>query len=1098
MKYRIGLDIGIASVGWAVIENDEEGKPIKIVDLGVRIFEKAENAKDGTSLASKRRKSREERRIYRRKKHRVERTKSLLIKSNILNKKEMGNLYKENSNIYELRVKALDGKISNKDLSKILLFFVKKRGYKFNNSSIIDGKMNYLASLNKKIIEEKSYRTIGEMYLKDDKFKLKDENGNFILDSKGRKILKIKNTIGEYRNIFSRELMLEEIKKILNKQKQLNNLITEEFVKKYIEIFSSQRNFEEGPGKQSPYAGNQIEKMLGNCTFEKNEKRAAKATYTFEYFKLLQEINYIKIKKIIIKENKIIKNKRELTKIERKKIIDLIKEKSNVSYYDIRKKLKLEVNERFNMLEYKNILELSEKENEEIEKNKKLNQLENYHKIKNTLDKVEKNYIKKLNEKDLDNIGYCLTIYKNYEQKRKYLKKYIKKLNETAIKQLSKLTFSGFGRLSIKAMEKIIPNLEKGLTYDKAVDKEYGDFRKSIETNEKNRKGKLKLENLEQEIYNPVVKRAIAQTIKVINAITRKFGKPDVVVIELAREIGKSFLERKKIQKRQEENRQKNEEIKKEIKKLIKINPNNEDVLKYKLWKEQNGICIYSGKEIPIKEVFTQKTIIDYIIPYNICFDNSYKNKILTLLKEKNKKKNKLPYQYIKNEKRNLKEYEVRVCKIIKTAKKRENLLKENIKKDEINKWQNRNIQDTQYISRLIYNLIESNLEFSENENFKRKVWSINGFITAHIRKMLKIEKIRTSDIHHAIDAVIIAITTQGMINKITKYYKYKNYEKISDFPEPWEKFKKELEIRTKCKTKKEIIENLKKEEIKTYKNYNNLKPIFVSRMPIRKVTGIAHLETLRRIKKENGRIKAITKTKLCDLKLKNGEIEGYLEKNKKDDKLLYDALKRQLVQYNGNGKDAFKKEFYKPRRNGSKGPLVKKVQIETNMTLGIEFEKLKAIAGNGDNIRIDVFYVKNEGYYFVPIYIIDTVKKELPNKACVSEKKYFEWKKMKEENFIFSLYKNDLVYIKRKNDIKLNSINKNENSIKTKELFAYYDKSSISSASITIRTHDNNYIQTSLGIKKLLEFKKYDVDILGNYHEVKIPEKRKKFNIKK
>ena len=209
-------------------------------------------------------------------------------------------------------------------------------------------------------------------------------------------------------------------------------------------------------------------------------------------------------------------------------------------------------------------------------------------------------------------------------------------------------------------------------------------------------------------------------------------------------------------------------------------------------------------------------------------------------------------------------------------------------------------------------------------------------------------------------------------------------------------------------------------------------------------------------------------------------------------------AEKEQLIKYNGNGKDAFKKEFYKPRRNGSKGPLVKKVQIETNMTLGIEFEKIKAIAGNGDNIRIDVFYVKNEGYYFVPIYIIDTVKKELPNKACVSEKKYFEWKKMKEENFIFSLYKNDLVYIKRKNDIKLNSTNKNENSIKTKELFAYYDKSSISSASITIRTHDNNYIQTSLGIKKLLEFKKYDVDILGNYHEVKIPEKRKKFNIKK
>ena len=57
--------------------------------------------------------------------------------------------------------------------------------------------------------------------------------------------------------------------------------------------------------------------------------------------------------------------------------------------------------------------------------------------------------------------------------------------------------------------------------------------------------------------------------------------------------------------------------------------------------------------------------------------------------------------------------------------------------------------------------------------NFERKVWTVNGAITSHIRKRLGVEKIRDNDIHHAVDATIIAITTQGMINRITKYYQY-------------------------------------------------------------------------------------------------------------------------------------------------------------------------------------------------------------------------------------------------------------------------------------------------------------------------------------
>lgn len=1133
MGYRIGLDIGITSTGWSVIEDDESGKPIRIIDLGSRIFDAAEKPKDGSPLAKDRRDARSLRRRGRRKKHRIERTKRLLENYKIITKQEFENMF-ENSkfkfNLYEIRAMALDEKISNQDLARLLVNFVKRRGYKSNSKSEEvenkeAGKLLTATKENETLMKEKGYSTIGEMYFKDDKFKLKDKNGNFILDSKGNKILKVRNTISDYKSTALRRLILEEIKIILEKQKEYNCLITQEFIEQYINIFSSQRNFDEGPGMPSPYAGNQIEKMLGICTFEKEEKRAPKATYTFEYFKLLQDLNHIKIEKTELDSNGLRKRtKRKLTKEEKQKIINLVQDKANVSYDTVRKVLELNSNERFNMLTYKNTLVLSCESNKEVEKDKKLKEFESYHKIKTALNRVEKNYINKLNKEEINSIAYALTVYKNDNKRIEYLKENTSNLNENAINELLKLSFSKVGNLSIKAMEKIIPFLEQGLTYDKAVNEVYEDFRGVVNTEKKR---KLRLKDLEQEISNPVVRRGISQAIKVLNAITLKYnfkyGKPDVVVVELAREMGKNFLDRNKMKRFQEDNMQNNEKIKQRIVELGKVNPTGQDIVKYKLWEEQDGICIYSGKKIPIENLFTEAVDVDHIIPYSMCFDDTYKNKVLVLSSENRQKGNRVPYQYEKEIGRDVDEYEIRVNNIIRNPKKRDRLLKESFTREDAKEWKDRNIQDTQYMCKLMYNLIRNHLEFSDNDSIVRKVWTVNGSVTAHIRKRLGIEKSRDTDTHHAIDATVIAITTQDMINRITKYYQYKagkflnnkgeyidletgeileakEYEEKNGiyFPEPWHKFRKELDIRVNCKTKERIIQCLEAEKIFTYEDYDDIRPIFVSRMPRRKVTGMAHLETIRGLKRDNGKLKTITKTNLTDLKLKNGDIEGYPEQNKKDDKLLYNALKQQLIKYNGNAKEAFKEDFYKPKKDGTRGPLVKKVQIEANATLGVELKHGKAFAGNGDSVRIDIFFVEGEGYYFVPIYVNDTVKDKLPNRACVGKKSYEEWKEMSDENFIFSLYPRDLIYIEGKNKISLIETNGKGEQIEVDNLFAYYVKAGISSGSITVQTHDNKYIKSSLGIKSLKNLRKYEVDVLGQYHEVKLPEKRMPFNIKK
>ena len=82
MKYGIGLDCGINSVGYCIMELNSDDEPKRIVRLNSRIFTEAENPKDGSSLAAPRREARGLRRRIRRHKHRLERIRALLVNSN--------------------------------------------------------------------------------------------------------------------------------------------------------------------------------------------------------------------------------------------------------------------------------------------------------------------------------------------------------------------------------------------------------------------------------------------------------------------------------------------------------------------------------------------------------------------------------------------------------------------------------------------------------------------------------------------------------------------------------------------------------------------------------------------------------------------------------------------------------------------------------------------------------------------------------------------------------------------------------------------------------------------------------------------------------
>lgn len=1164
MHYILGLDIGITSIGWAVIESDQDGVPFKIADLGVRIFKAAEQPKTGASLALPRRSARSLRRRLWRKAHRKERIKFLLDKVGLISKENLEELFLASGfekDVYTLRAEGLDRKLNNEEWARVLYHLSQRRGYKSSSKAEESDKTNDSGKLLKAVennfekMKQNNFRTVGEMFCKDSDalFQVKDGSGKVV----GRKT---HNTSGVYDLTVARNLIEAEVHKLFAAQRQFGNAFaTESIENEYCEILLSQRHFSDGPGGERTFKFD----LRGNCTFEKDELRAFKACYTFEYFKLLQDVNHLRIVPEYKKgsDKNSAKSTRELTPEERQKVIDLCIKSPSIDFSKLRKELKLADDELFNRVNYdvkkkkgKN-KDADEQQEEPLtpeqqrlkcEKAAKFQQMQSYHEMRVALDKVAKGTISKLSHDQLDGIGEVLSLYKADDKRRERLEQI--GLSNEEIEALLPLNFTKAGNLSLTAMRKLIPYLEQGLTYDKACEQVYGDHRAQYKGERMPLLsfGKLKEEGALDSVNNPVVLRAIAQTFKVVNAIIRRYGSPQAIHIELARDMKRNFTDRQDIKKKQDNNWSYNDKIRQKVEEYKGSAATGQDIVKMKLYEEQNGVCLYSGKQLDIHRLFeVGYAEVDHIVPYSKCFDDSYNNKVLVFSSENQSKGNRLPLEYMlaEGDEDKLDNYVTLVEAFIKNTRKRQRLLKPCLTAEDSSDWKERNLTDTQYITKAVADVLRNYLAFEEDSPFAKKpVRSINGAVTDQVRKRLGLQKHREEgDLHHAMDAAVIAVTTDGYINRVSRYTQRREFgkrigcykdkqtgekveiekqkgqvplyidpetgEKLTEqafdqkysptFPAPWEKFTKELKARM-APNADEAIRQL---YLPSYGS-EEIKPIFVSQMPDRKISGQAHAETIRSARvdvDESGkeRIIAVAKTPLASLKLdKDGEIENYYMPS--SDRLLYEELKNRLKAYN-SAEQAFKEPVYKPKKDGSQGPRVYKVKLYKPTTSNVKVAG--GIADNGSMVRIDVFHIKegkDKGYYFIPIYVADTIKRELPQKAVVAAKPIDQWKEMDDKDFIFSLYPGDLMRVEHKVQIVLTSTKKNsKETISSKEFLLYYVGADVSKGAIDMENHDRSYMKHGFGIKRLQSWEKYEVDVLGNYHKVRLPEKRQTFNLK-
>lgn len=282
---------------------------------------------------------------------------------------------------------------------------------------------------------------------------------------------------------------------------------------------------------------------------------------------------------------------------------------------------------------------------------------------------------------------------------------------------------SDYGSLSSKAMRRILPHMMDGLEYSVAC--EYAGYRHSRRSLTKEEiMSKPLVDTIpllpRNSLHNPVVEKILNQMINVVNAVTKSYGKPDEIRIEMARELKKSATEREQMTRNIARANAENDKYRKVLQEEFNIqNVSRNDIIRYRLYLEleANGFkTLYTQTYIPRDKLFFSKEFdIEHIIPQARLFDDSFSNKTLEARSANIEKGSTTAYDYVlakygEHGSNGAITYKERIDHLYKDGKisktKHDKLL---MATDDIpNGFINRDLRDTQYIARKAREILES------------------------------------------------------------------------------------------------------------------------------------------------------------------------------------------------------------------------------------------------------------------------------------------------------------------------------------------------------------------------------------------------------
>ena len=542
--------------------------------------------------------------------------------------------------------------------------------------------------------------------------------------------------------------------------------------------------------------------------------------------------------------------------------------------------------------------------------------------------------------------------------------------------QLYRLDFvkPGYGNKSAKFICKLLPQLQQGLGYSEAcaaVGYRHSNSPTSEEITERMLLEKIPLLQ-RNELRQPLVEKILNQMINLVNALKAEYGI-DEVRVELARELKMSREERERMA---EGNRRREKENKAIAEKIQECGlfPTKSRIRKYMLWEEAGEKCLYCGQILTLSQCLNGDDMeVEHIIPKSVLYDDSYGNKTCACRRCNKEKGNRTALEYIRAKGWEA-EYMERINglldkKAISYSKhQRLRWLKEDIPSDFLE----RQLRLTQYISRQAMAILQQGI---------RRVSASEGGVTARLRSLWgyddilhtlnldrydsmgetervsregeTTEKLRITNWskrmdhrHHAIDALVVASTRQGYIQRLNRVSSESEREAMSG----------EIEVQKATKTDKlSLLERwlTQRPHLSVRAVSDKVAEILISYRPGKRVVTRGRNIYLRHGKKcvqsgllvprgplsketvygqitVNGEPQIVCKYDLHSLKAKDVDYVVDLALRKR--------LKEFLAQHGGKEKEAFAGDVYMDEA-GTQGP-IRSVRCFT----GLDRAKMKAV----------------------------------------------------------------------------------------------------------------------------------------------------------
>lgn len=804
MGIRLGLDIGANSIGWAVVDAEAQ----QVMDMGVRVFPAGVNQYNTNKEETKnqsRRAARGLRRQYARRRWRKVKLVEFLNRFGLtpFTSTDLNHWKKSRDleskphlrdwfmrNPYDLRAAALTRKLEPHELGRVFYHMVQRRGFLSNRksggseeSTIFEGK--------------KETGTVGIAQVRN---ALKGE------PTLGVYLSKIDPHEERIRNRYTeRKMYVEEAKAILTAQSRHHAFINEAFVSELLGK-DTQKNMDGVLFFQRPLRS--ARHLLGKCPFEPSKPRAPITCFDFEAFRVWSWVNTVEYmgEPLRLDQREVLAEILFTTSDKTsfggmKKKLGYAKKDEFFNYADDDKIPGARVTAAFRKAFGAEWAEWPDAKKELI-----------WHDV--------------INATDDEWLSKRLLEHWSLDPK------------QTEI--LMGLRFKhDYGSLSRKALRNILPFVEAGYRYDQAVLlggvrnafgpkwKDLADpfevidtvrsFKRSVEAGTqldqirsylastfglsdaelKRLYHHSQTDEVEElvdvlpkpdPVRNPVVMQALHEVRKLVNVLLERFGRFDDIHLELARDLGKSARERSEDRKYQKQNEDYNHQLRKRL--LEYGQPDSYDFrLKLKLYEElKDKMCPYTGKAIRLSEsstatelgLFSGQVQIEHIIPYSRSLTNAFGNLTLCDADVNRQKGNKTPFEFY-SEQGTWEDAKLRARNAL-PYRKYQRFIKTELEEDPIN----RMLNDTRYISREMHRYLKK---------VCANVVPVNGALTADVRHHWGLNTIlneedaknRDDHRHHAIDALVVALTTRGMVKAASDWNKYNRDRGERRIPAPWE-----------------------------------------------------------------------------------------------------------------------------------------------------------------------------------------------------------------------------------------------------------------------------------------------------------------------